>query len=104
MIRGPFTGSHSIGQTHMDGLYIPFWDGKPGTGHVLRAGHVISIEPFICTGDGQTEMIYVQDGDETIGVCALKDKTKRAAYWEHVVAVTETGCEILDLRPGESFE
>jgi methionyl aminopeptidase len=24
-----------------------------------------------------------------------------AAYWEHVVAVTDHGCEVLDLREGE---
>ena len=24
-----------------------------------------------------------------------------ACYWEHAVAVTDTGCEILDLRAGE---
>jgi hypothetical protein len=24
-----------------------------------------------------------------------------AVYWEHVVAVTDTGCEVLDLRDGE---
>jgi len=24
-----------------------------------------------------------------------------AAFWEHGVAVTDTGCDILDLRPGE---
>ena len=34
----------------------------------------------------------------------FREKTKKVAYWEHVVAVTETGCDILDLRPGESYE
>jgi methionyl aminopeptidase len=24
-----------------------------------------------------------------------------ACYWEHIVAVTDTGCEVLDLRQGE---
>jgi methionyl aminopeptidase len=26
-----------------------------------------------------------------------------AVYWEHVVAVTDTGCEVLDLRDGEDI-
>jgi len=42
-------------------------------------------------------------------LAAVKDNTRSAVtvdkslavYWEHVVAVTDTGCEVLDLREDE---
>ena len=30
------------------------------------------------------------------------DTLSLGAFWEHVVAVTKDGCEVLDLRPGEA--
>jgi len=27
-----------------------------------------------------------------------------ACYWEHIVAVTDIGCEVLDLRDGEAAD
>ena|SRR3990167_49917 len=95
MIKLPGLTGHSIGQVHCEGLFVPFY-GKPNTGHVLEEGMVITIEPFICAGTGEVEVLpvplrSVKTKDHSLG-----------AFWEHVVAVTKDGCEVLDLRPGEA--
>jgi methionyl aminopeptidase len=43
-----------------------------------------------------------REGAEPDSTCsgATVDKSL-AVYWEHVVAVTDTGCEVLDLREDE---
>ena len=51
---------------------------------------VRSIEPFICTGNSETETSFVAIGKDTIAVCALKDKTKRAAYWSILLLSLKT--------------
>ena len=95
MLRFPGLTGHSIGQHHCEGLFVPFY-GEPNTGHVLEEGMVITIEPFVSTGSGEAQLLPT----------ALRSvKTKDGAlacFWEHVIAVTKDGCEVLDLRPGES--
>ena len=96
MLRFPGLTGHAIGQVHCEGLFVPFHDCEPNTGHVLQEGMVITIEPFICAGSGEallmpTDLRSVRTKDDSL-----------ALYWEHVVAVTKEGCDILDLRPGES--
>ncbi len=86
---------HSIGQVHCEGLLVPFY-GEPNTGHVLEEGMVITIEPFICAGTGEAELLPI-----ALRSVRTKDNSL-GAFWEHVVAVTKGGCEVLDLRPGES--
>ena len=44
---------------------------------------------------------YILDNEE--GTLVTQDGSL-ACYWEHAVAVTETGCEILDLRAGENAD
>jgi methionyl aminopeptidase len=95
-VRFPGLTAHSIGQVHCEGLLLPFHDCEPNRGHVLEEGMVITIEPFISAGSGEavlmpTDLRSVKTKDDTLG-----------GFWEHVVAVTRDGCEVLDLRPGES--
>lgn len=86
---------HSIGQVHADGWHIPFYHDLRNEGRVLEEGMVITIEPFLCAGapDG----IRLPNVTKT----AATADGRPACYWEHVVAVTKDGCEILDLREGE---
>lgn len=95
MVKCPGLTGHSIGQSHCEGLFVPFY-GQPNTGHVLEEGMIITIEPFICAGTGEAEVLPI-----ALRSVQTKDHSL-AAFWEHVVAVTKDGCEILDLRPGES--
>lgn len=95
MIRFPGLTGHAIGQVHCEGLFVPFYDCIPGRGHVLEEGMVITIEPFMSAGSGEAVLMPTN-----VRSVRTKDHSL-AMYWEHVVAVTKDGCEVLDLRPGE---
>ncbi|GKZ27275.1 methionine aminopeptidase 2 [Aspergillus brasiliensis] len=86
---------HSIGRVHADGWHLPFYHDPRNEGRVLTEGMVITIEPFLCAGKGDGIRL-----DNVTKTAATADKSI-ACYWEHVVAITKDGCEILDLREGE---
>jgi methionyl aminopeptidase len=71
--------------------------GKAGTGEVLQAGQCLTIEPMINAGKKNCKVLK---DDWTV---VTKDK-KLSAQWEHTLLVTETGVEILTLRPEETIE
>ena len=71
--------------------------GKEGTGEVLEVGQCFTIEPMVNAGKKSCKVLK----DEWTVV--TKDK-KPSAQWEHTLVVTETGCEILTLRPEETIE
>lgn len=68
--------------------------GSPGTGLVLQEGMVFTIEPMINQGTHKTKL--KKDGWTVI----TRDR-KLSAQWEHTVAVTRDGYEVLTLRPEE---
>lgn len=70
--------------------------GKAGTGEVLKAGQCFTIEPMINAGKKTCKVL----NDEWTVI--TKDK-KLSAQWEHTLLVTETGVEILTLRPEETI-
>lgn len=69
--------------------------GKPGTGVTLTEGMVFTIEPMINQGDYRVKTL--KDGWTVV----TRDK-KLSAQWEHTVAVTANGFEVLTLRPEET--
>ena len=96
MIKSPviFAG-HSLGKRHMDGWIVPLYKSEINKDRVLKTGMVITIETFMSAGIGEAELV---NNDLGSGVTKYDSY---ACYWEHAVAVTDTGCEILDLRAGE---
>jgi methionyl aminopeptidase len=80
---------HGIGTSMHEPPEVPN-QGRPGRGPELRAGDVIAIEPMVCTGTGET--VLADDG-----WTMLTADGGLAAHWEHTVAVTESGAEILTL-------
>ena len=98
MLKLPITAGHSLGQAHMDGWIIPLYDSKINEDRILKTGMVITIETFMSAGSSDAYII-----DNAVGTAITKDGSP-ACYWEHAVAVTETGCEILDLRKEEKSE
>lgn len=86
---------HSLGKRHMDGWLIPLYKSEINKDRVLRTGMVITIETFMSAGNGEAELV-----NNPLGSAVTKDDSY-ACYCEHAVAVTDTGCEILDLRSGE---
>ena len=86
---------HGIGREHNDGWFIPWHVGGINDGRVLREGMTFSVEIYLTPGSG--EIVFL---DNDVASLVTLDGAP-ASYWEHIVAVTETGCEVLDLRAGE---
>ena len=85
---------HGIGRALHEEPPIPNY-GKAGTGPRLKAGMTIAIEPMINIGTADVETL----GD---GWTAVTKDRKLSAHFEHTVAVTETGYDILTL-PSAAF-
>lgn len=64
--------------------------GRPGRGHRVSAGDVLAVEPMVCAGRADT---VVLDDDWTV----VTVDGSLAAHWEHTVAVTDDGPQILTL-------
>jgi len=69
--------------------------GKPGTGEVLRAGMIFTIEPMINAGKRFVKLL--PDGWTVV----TKDHSL-SAQWEHTILVTGTGYEVLTRRKEET--
>jgi methionyl aminopeptidase len=82
---------HGIGTAMHEEPQIPNY-GPPGRGLKLREGHVLAIEPMVNAGSAATEVL--DDGWTVV----TKDH-ERSAHFEHTIAVTENGPEVLTL-PG----
>lgn len=84
---------HGVGQEMHEEPQVLHY-GKPGEGAVLREGMVFTIEPMVNQGDSRTKI--KKDGWTVV----TRDK-KLSAQWEHTVAVTADGVEVLTLREDE---
>ena len=84
---------HGIGRQMHEAPQV-LHHGKSGTGVTLREGMVFTIEPMINQGDYRVKTL--KDGWTVV----TRDK-KLTAQWEHTVAVTANGFEVLTLRPEE---
>ena len=83
-------GGHGIGRSMHEDPFIQNF-GRPGRGPDLRPGLVIAIEPMFMLGEEQTRVL----ADEWTVVTA---DGSLAAHFEHTVAVTEDGPEVLTAR------
>lgn len=81
-----FTG-HGIGRHLHEEPSIPNF-GRAGTGPLLKPGMTLAIEPMLCLG--RAEVVVRNDG-----WTAVSADGSLAAHYEHTVAVTEDGCEVL---------
>ena len=86
---------HGIGKEMHEEPQILHY-GKPGEGPVLQEGMVFTIEPMINQGDSRIKT--KKDGWTVV----TRDK-KLSAQWEHTIAVTADGFEVLTLRPDETI-
>jgi methionyl aminopeptidase len=80
-------GGHGVGHEMHEDPFVPNF-GKYGTGIELKKGMVIAVEPMLTAGDYHVSML---DDDWTI----VTDDYSPAAHFEHTVAITEDGYEIL---------
>ena len=85
---------HGIGKVFHEEPQVLHY-GKPGTGMVLEEGMVFTIEPMINAGKQHTKLL--PDGWTVV----TKDH-KLSAQWEHTLAVTRDGFEVLTRRREET--
>ncbi len=82
---------HGIGRTfHAPPNVLHF--GRRGEGTVLRAGMFFTVEPMV--NAGRPEVKILDDGWTAV----TRDRSLSAQF-EHMVGVTDTGCEIFTISP-----
>ena len=81
---------HGVGRTVHEDPEVPNY-GKPGTKLVLKPGMTIAIEPMITMTKAGAKTYVDSRNNWTV---ITKDHSL-AAHWEHTVAITEDGCEVL---------
>lgn len=80
---------HGIGTAMHEEPQVPNY-GPPGRGYKLREGIVLAIEPMVNAGGPETEVL-----DD--GWTVVTRDGRRSAHFEHTIAVTENGPEVLTL-------
>jgi methionyl aminopeptidase len=85
---------HGIGRALHEDPQIPNF-GDPGRGPQLRSGMVLAIEPMVTMGSWEVKVL-----DD--GWTAVTRDGSLAAHFEHTIAITETGPEVLTSRTGRS--
>ena len=87
---------HGIGRIfHEDPQILHY--GRPRTGSVVVEGMTFTIEPMLNAGSRYTKLSK-KDG----WTVTTKDR-RLSAQWEHTLAVTRQGCEVLTQRTEETF-
>lgn len=87
---------HGIGREMHEDPEITHY-GRPGMGTPLKEGMTFTIEPMI--NEGTARVKTLRDGWTVI----TRDQ-RLSAQWEHTIAVTADGCEVLTLRGEEPPE
>ena len=80
---------HGIGTAMHEEPQVPNY-GPPGRGLRLKEGLVLAIEPMVNAGGPETELL----GD---GWTVVTRDGRRSAHFEHTIAVTANGPEVLTL-------
>ncbi|WP_372661861.1 type I methionyl aminopeptidase [Hydrogenophaga sp.] len=83
---------HGIGQVYHDDPNVLHY-GRRGEGLKLQAGMVFTIEPML--NAGKRDIRHLPDGWTVV----TKDRSL-SAQWEHMVAVTPEGYDVLTTWPG----
>lgn len=78
---------HGIGRRLHEPPQVPNF-GEPGRGPRLKPGMVFAVEPMVCVGTDEVEMLE----DEWTAVTADR---KLSAHFEHTILVTDHGPEVL---------
>lgn len=78
---------HAIGtQMHEEPQVPNYWPGTPGP--KIRVGHVFAVEPMVNAGDPET--VELADGWSVVTADGML-----SAHFEHTIAVTDNGPEVL---------
>ena len=85
---------HGIGRALHEEPQVPNF-GDPGRGPQLRTGMVLAIEPMVTMGGWEVRIL-----DD--GWTAVTQDGSLAAHFEHTIAVTDSGPEVLTSKGGGS--
>ncbi len=80
---------HGVGHAVHEEPQIPNF-GKAGTGPLIKVGNVFAIEPIV--NIGKKDVIFDDEGD---GYSVFSKDGSRSAHFEHTIAITEKGPEIM---------
>ncbi len=81
---------HGVGRSFHEDPHIPNY-GPPGRREMLGAGMTLAIEPMVNAGKGATKTL-----DD--GWTVVTADGSMSAHFEHTVAITLDGCEVLTRR------
>ena len=84
-----YTG-HGVGPAFHTGLVIPHFDAAPHHADVIEPGMVFTVEPMLCIGN---EANHEWDDGWTVAT----DDGSWVAQFEHTIAITDDGAEVLTL-------
>jgi methionyl aminopeptidase len=82
---------HGIGKVYHEDPQVLHY-GRPNTGMLIKEGMTFTVEPMINLGDSDVEQL--DDGWTVV----TRDRSL-SAQWEHMIAVTKNGFEILTPWP-----
>jgi methionyl aminopeptidase len=85
---------HGIGRIYHEDPQVLHY-GQPGTGMRLEPGMTFTVEPMVNAGQRHTRLL--PDGWTVV----TRDRSL-SAQWEHTIAVTETGYEVLTPRTDDA--
>ena len=80
---------HGVGRALHEDPQVPNY-GKPDTGPRIQSGWCLALEPMVNLGGDDVHTL----GD---GWTVVTDDGKPSAHWEHSIAITDAGVEILTL-------
>jgi len=83
-------GGHGIGRKLHEDPFIQNW-GPPGRGPEMRPGLVLAVEPMLNLGGDETRLL-------PDGWTVVTADGSLSAHFEHTIAVTEDGHEVLTAR------
>jgi methionyl aminopeptidase len=81
---------HGIGRNLHEDPQVPNY-GEPGRGPMIKEGLVVAVEPMVNVGDWRTRVL---DDDWTV----VTVDGSLSAHFEHTIAITADGPEVLTLR------
>ena len=90
-----YTG-HGVGREFHSGLIIPHYDAAPDYDDVMEVGMVFTIEPMLTLGTPEAPGTTAWDLWPDDWTVVTRDRSLTAQF-EHTVAVTERGADILTL-------
>ena len=86
---------HGIGRVFHEPPQVLHY-GRPGQGVVLEPGMTFTIEPMVNLGKSGTRLL-------ADGWTVLTRDRSLSAQWEHTMAVTENGVDVLTQLPGDAL-